>query len=73
MNTSEIPNNPYCGHQSAGWSPTASNLSLRDYIATHALAGMLAGEPGTHLNFENATRDAYMYADAMLAARAVKP
>lgn len=44
--------------------------TLRDEFAMAALAGMLAGEPGSHLSLGPCARDCYRYADAMLAERA---
>ena len=41
-------------------------MSLRDWFAGQALAGMLANE---HLYCQPAADDAYKFADAMLAAR----
>ena len=43
--------------------------SQRDDIAAKALSGSLAGVPGNHLIPKNAAREAYDYADAVLAAR----
>ena len=45
----------------------STNL-LRDFFAAHALSGILASTPGCPL--ETLTNDAYLYADAMLNARA---
>jgi hypothetical protein len=59
----EEPGPPY-----GKWEPTAANMSLRDYFAAQALAGV----------FTSVTVDddppavaalCYRYADAMLAAR----
>lgn len=47
----------------------SDGLTVRDYFAAKALAGMCAGEPGQHLSPTNAALEAYLYADAMLAAR----
>ncbi|MBB6299886.1 hypothetical protein [Rhizobium leucaenae] len=46
-----------------------SGMSLRDYAAIKAMAGALAGEPGSHLEPARLAHDSYAYADAMLAAR----
>lgn len=43
--------------------------TLRDYFAAKAMAGSLAGEPGSHLVPHTLARDAYVHADAMLKAR----
>jgi hypothetical protein len=48
----------------------ARGMSLRDFFAAHALAGICGdGIPGSHHRPEQAARDAYEYADAMLKAR----
>lgn len=44
-------------------------MSLRDWFAGQALAGSLAGEPGSHLIPERLAPDCYAFADAMIAAR----
>lgn len=45
-------------------------MSLRDYFAGQALAGICGdGIPGGHHRPEETARDAYAYADAMLVAR----
>lgn len=46
-------------------------MTLRDWFAGQALAGMLAGVPGTHLipTAEKLGKEAYDAADAMIAAR----
>ncbi len=44
-------------------------MSLRDWFAGQALAGSLAGEPGSHLIAERLAPDCYAFADAMIAAR----
>ncbi|KQI67018.1 hypothetical protein AN189_17485 [Loktanella sp. 3ANDIMAR09] len=48
-------------------------MTLRDWFAGQYIAGRFGGEPGIHLRPENAARDAYELADAMLAARAKPP
>jgi hypothetical protein len=45
-------------------------MLLRDYFAAQALAGHCASVPGSHHHPENAARECYAYADAMLAERA---
>ena len=45
-------------------------MTLRDYFAGHALTGFLT-TPGQHCQFDNAAREAYEYADAMLRARSL--
>lgn len=50
----------------SGWG-----MSLRDYFAAKALAGILAyGRDGGPNVYSNAAVDAYDFADAMLAERA---
>ncbi|WP_202033328.1 hypothetical protein [Rhizobium rhizogenes] len=44
-------------------------MSLRDWFAGQALAGSLAGEPGSHLIPERLAPDCYAFADAMIAAQ----
>lgn len=56
-------------HKYDGNVYSEGGMSLRDYFAAAALQGMLGGVPGPHLNFENAAKEAYMHADAMLKAR----
>jgi hypothetical protein len=46
-----------------------NGMTLRDYLAAKALAGMCGGTPGNHLVPPNAARLAYEYADAMIEAR----
>ena len=51
-------------------TPSAISLSeLRDRMAIAAMSGALAGEPGPHLAPPRAAKEAYEYADALLAAR----
>lgn len=47
-----------------------SGMTLRDWFAGQHIAGTFGGQPGRHLIAENAARDAYELADAMLAERA---
>lgn len=56
------------------------NISLRDMFASHAMIGMLAypGDPASgswrnNSSPEAVAKQAYLYADAMLAARNEKP
>jgi hypothetical protein len=60
----------YCGTN----REAANGMTLRDYIATHALQGMLSHNecdytPMTAAAQKQAASDAYAMADAMLAAR----
>jgi hypothetical protein len=50
-----------------------SEEKLRDRFAMAALTGILASDPGFLLSEEKAAGCAYKQADAMLAARKVKP
>lgn len=48
-------------------------MSLRDWFAGQALAGICGdGIPGAHHTAPNTARDAYEYADAMLAVRCTR-
>lgn len=49
----------------------SSGMSIRDWFAGQALAGMLAC-PNAEGTVEEFASDAYRYADAMLAERATK-
>ena len=53
----------------------AANMTLRDYFAGQALAGMMASRNPTTPRFHPEEDAAYVYAvaDAMLKAREVKP
>lgn len=46
-----------------------TGMSLRDYFAGQALAGIV-GDPGRSGSFQSLASDAYSFADAMLAERA---
>lgn len=59
---------PAEGGSDSGLHPDPG-MSLRDWFAGKALAGSLAGEPGSHLVPERLARDCYAFADAMIAAR----
>jgi hypothetical protein len=50
-------------------STPVPGMSLRDYFAAHALAGIAARGPREHESAEARARYAYGYADAMLAER----
>lgn len=62
------------GRQTSNFSGWVTGLTIRDAFAIAALQGMLAGDnhnnAGKGLTFEQVmARDAYEFADAMLAAR----
>jgi len=48
-------------------------MTLRDWFAGQALAGMLAKYGIEDSSVETMTEDCYLHADAMLKAREVKP
>ena len=50
----------------------SDGMTLRDYFAGQALAGICASVPGNHHVPANAAREAYEFADAMLRARQAK-
>lgn len=60
---------PQPWHPDMGWAPRESpaGMSLRDWFAGQALAGMLAKDD--NLTYEQAAQFAYCQADAMIAAR----
>ena len=47
----------------------AQGMTLRDYFAGQALAGMFADRERLSTNAQHSSHDAYLFADAMLAAR----
>lgn len=54
--------------------PVGLTISLRDWFAGQALAGICGdGIPGSHHRPDDTAREAYAYADAMLEARKSKP
>jgi hypothetical protein len=46
-----------------------NGMTLRDYFAGQALAGMFADRERLSTNAQHFSHDAYLFADAMLAAR----
>ena len=50
---------------------TQNGMTLRDYFATHAMQGLLAGllAYGHDIMWDQIAKDAYKQADAMLKAR----
>ena len=73
MSDKTAPENPMAFPFSAAYGHPAAcgGMTLRDYIATAALTGMLSGRSATALDGtpHEYALDAYHYADAMLAAR----
>lgn len=68
------PKNPHAFPQSASVVGPAGGMTLRDWFAGQALAGLLAspmdGPAGTlEQHGEHFARASFVYADAMLAAR----
>jgi hypothetical protein len=53
--------------------PSHQGMTLRDWFAGQALAGMCVEYTDDIFNLTAASKCAYAYADAMLAAREVKP
>jgi hypothetical protein len=52
---------------------SVGGMTLRDYLAAQALAGMVSRAPvGAEFSFSDYAVQAYFFADAMLAAREVK-
>lgn len=49
--------------------PGEDGMSLRDYFAGQALAGMIRATPGVPVLYGEMAHHAYQYADAMLAER----
>lgn len=59
---------PFEGGANNGYGPEPG-MTLRDYIATHALSGMLPNDHGGFKDWGWYAEAAYSLADAMLAAR----
>ena len=59
---------PYCEQDGQGGYEQHKGMSLRDYFAAQALAGLLASGEDS-IDAETNAHDAYIIADAMLAAR----
>ena len=59
-----------CDRDDPSW---AAGMSLRDYFAAHALAGMLADECTREVGCPKIAENAYRYADAMIAERDARP
>jgi hypothetical protein len=49
-------------------SAAKDGISMRDYFAAAALSGLTSRQPGS-MTEENAAREAYRYADAMIQMR----
>jgi hypothetical protein len=60
---------PSVGEGFGNPSYSAPGMTLRDYFAGQALAGMFADRERLSTNAQHFSHDAYLFADAMLAAR----
>lgn len=60
---------PVTGVSAEGGYITQRGLSLRDYFAGQALAGIMSNENYNEEPYDVCAATAYMFADAMLAAR----
>jgi hypothetical protein len=58
---------------SDAWGGPVQGMSLRDWFAGQALAGLMAEPTDTPVATAKYARAAYIMADAMLKAREVKP
>ena len=68
-NKNDRPAFPYTEYnQDGSLYNTERGMSLRDWFAGQALAGMLAN-PARDTDFEGFAADAYTFSDAMLAER----
>lgn len=54
-------------HNTGHGAPFDEGMSLRDYIAIHAMQALIRG--GEHPNVHGLSRDAYKVADAMIEHR----
>jgi len=65
---------PSVGEGFGNPSYSASGMTLRDYLAAQALAGMVSRAPvGAEFSFSDYAVQAYFFADAMLVERELKP
>lgn len=71
MKPTEIPNPPAFPNPGTAWM----GMALRDYLAVHALTGVIAAHTSDVAcpAAKDAARMAYSYADAMLLARLSPP
>lgn len=73
-NPPAFPNLQWDGSAKSEHYYNFGGMSLRDYFAGQALAGICGdGIPGSHHSPKATAHDAYAYADAMLAARQSPP
>lgn len=68
----DIPAFPTIDANTNGGDYGTPGMTLRDYFAAKALAGMLANSSIDALKPEEFSSDAYLYADAMLKKRESK-
>ena len=61
---------PQNWHQTGPNSMHCHGLSIRDYFAAKALVGLMTAYPDADCGANGYAQDAYLYADAMLLARA---
>jgi hypothetical protein len=57
-------------HRTADALRWTAGMSLRDWFAGQALAGILAADTGANWGYKEAAIEAYGHADAMIADRA---
>lgn len=62
-----VPPDSFDPHEAGTWSEALQGMTLRDYFAAHALAGLLANERAVGTLYS--VKKAYEAADAMLKAR----
>lgn len=63
------PENPYAFPVELGSSSLSSGMTLRDWFAGQALAGMCANSNNVSSLFSKMSEDAYALADALLSER----
>jgi hypothetical protein len=66
------PQRAFPSHPGTDPSGPGGGMTLRDYFAGQALAGILC-DPDCHASIAKLVDSAYRYADAMLAARDKQP
>jgi hypothetical protein len=60
---------PFLDADGEGGFMTFPGMTLRDYFAAAAMQGMLADPEAGRVALKSLAEEAYLYADAMLAAR----